>query len=114
MKKIMLAVLALSSNAFAGAYDDYVQAVKDQRPSDQEKIDQVASLTNDMVIHYEPAVTIGTTSEYKERAKISHFNSFLDAADKKCGDIDLSACISQLVCENKIQHNLNTQIMPCK
>ena len=113
MKKSFLAFLALGSNAFAGLYDGHVKAVKDQRPYDQKKINHVALLTTDMVIHYEQAVVLGTTVDYEERTKIRHFDSFLEAADNVCGEIDLAGCIYELVCEDKINHNLNTSVMPC-
>lgn len=113
MKKSFFAFLALSSNAFAGSYADHVANVKAQRPYDTDKIKKVDLLATDMVIHYENAVVVGTTADYEERAKIYHFDSFLDASDKICGDIDLAGCIYDLVCEDKIDHNLNTTMMPC-
>ncbi len=114
MKKSLFALLALSSNAFAGMYDDHVKAVKNQRPYDHKKINHVALLTTDMVIHYEQAVVLGTTVDYEERTKIDHFDTFLNAADNMCGEIDLAGCIYDLVCEDKIIHNLNKTIMPCR
>lgn len=115
MKKSLFALLALSSNAFAGgAFEDHLKAVKDARPYDAKKISNVGLLTVDMVIHYEQAVVLGTTVAYEERSKIQHFDSFLNAADTMCGEIDLAGCIYDLVCEDKIEHNLNTTMMPCK
>lgn len=115
MKKSLFALMALSSNVFAGAsFEDHVKAVKDSRPYDAKKISNVGLLTVDMVIHYEQAVILGTTAAYEERSKIQHFDSFLNAADNMCGEIDLAGCIYDLVCEDKITHNLNTSIMPCK
>jgi hypothetical protein len=115
MKKSLFALLALSSNVFAGAsFEDYIKAVKASRPYDTKKISNVGLLTVDMVIHYEQAVVLGTTADYEERAKIQHFDSFLNAADNMCGEIDLAGCIYDLVCEDKIIHNLNKTIMPCK
>lgn len=114
MKKTIVAGLALSSSAFAGNFDDHVKAIKEARPYDLKKINNVGLLTVDMVIHYEQAVVLGTTESYEELTKINHFDSFLNAADNMCGEIDLAGCIYDLVCEDKITHNLNKTIMPCK
>lgn len=113
MKKTIVTALALSSSAFAGNYADHVKAIKEARPYDLKKISNVDVLTVDMVIHYEQAVVLGTTAAYEERSKIQHFNSFLNAADNMCGEIDLAGCIYELVCENKIEHNLKRSMMPC-
>ena len=106
------ALMALLGSQF-GAFENYVQAVKKENPEDEKRINQIALLTQDMVIHYEQAVVLGTTQDYEENTKIWHFNSFLKAADEKCEDIDLATCIYELVCSDSIPHNLATRQMPC-
>lgn len=113
MKKPLILLAAVATNAFASSYADHVNEVKAQRPYEKKKIENIDLLTTDMVIHYEQAVLLGTTPDYKEQTKISHFNSFLYAADNMCEDINLASCIYELVCEDKIPHNLKTSIMPC-
>lgn len=113
MKKSLFAALAISSSAFAVDYAAHVKAVKESRPYDQKKISNVDNLTVDMVTHFEQAVIVGTTADYEERTKVRHFDSFLNASDNMCGEIDLAGCIYELVCEDKIIHNLNKSIMPC-
>lgn len=113
MKKSLLVFVALTSNAMAGAYEDHVKTIKNQRPYEKKKIEQLDDLTTDMVKHYDQAVVLGTTSEYEATSKIEHFNSFLRASDTTCADIDLAKCIYELVCNDEISHNLDTRIMPC-
>lgn len=114
MKKSLFALAVISTNAFAGQFSDYVKSVKDQRPYEKKKIENLANLTVDMVIHYEKAVVLGTTPDYEENTKIRHFANFLDASDKMCNDIDLAGCIYDLVCNDQVIHNLNKEMMPCQ
>lgn len=114
MKKSLLVFAALTSNVFAGAYEDHIKAIKAQRPYEKKKIDQLDIMTSDLVKHYDLAVVLGTTPEYEATSKIEHFNSFLRASDTVCGEIDLASCIYELVCNDEIPHNLDTRIMPCR
>ena len=114
MRKSLFALAVISTNALAGQFSDYVNAVKAERPYEKKRIENLAHLTEDMVIHYEKAVVLGTTADYEESTKIRHFASFLDASDKMCNDIDLAGCIYDLVCNDQVIHNLNTEMMPCQ
>lgn len=114
MKKSLFALAVISTNAFAGLYSDHVSSVKEQRPYEKKKIENLAHLTEDMVIHYEKAVLVGTTAVYEENTKIRHFDLFLDASDRMCNDIDLAGCIYDLVCNDQVIHNLNKEMMPCQ
>ena len=110
----LMALLALSTNVLVGDYDNHVANVKKQRPYETDKVEKVKVLASDMVLHYDKVVILGTTEEYAEVSKIWHFDAFLDAADKFCDDIHLVDCINELVCEQKIFHNLDTRRMECK
>jgi hypothetical protein len=113
MKKTSLALAAMSLNAMAANFVDHVQKVKAERPMDGKKIDHVAILTQDLVIHYEQAVILGTSKDYEERTLIGHFEEFLRASDEQCDEINLTGCIYDLICEEEVNHNLKTSIMPC-
>ena len=113
MKKSTLALSLMSINALASSFSDYVTSVKESRPEDADQISKVALLTQDIVIHYEKAVLLGTSKEYQEQTKIIHFKEFLKASDMQCEDINLTSCIYDLICEDEVKHNLKTSMMPC-
>lgn len=113
MKKLILPLMAASVSSFASTYVEHVNAVKGARPQDEARINHVAVLSEDLVIHYENAVVNGTTADYIELTKIQHFNSFLDASDEKCSEVDLTSCIYDLICMGEVTHNLNTDIFTC-
>lgn len=111
MKRLNFALATISLNTFAATYDQHVDALKNQRPQDADKIDHIAILTKDLVIHYEKAITLGTTPDYRNSTLKSHFNDFMEASDTVCEDIHLTTCIYDLICENKVRHNLNVKNM---
>ena len=104
--------LAVTATAVAGDYASHVNAVKEARPYETEKISRVALLNEDMVRHYEQAVVLGTTADYEENTKIRHFYNMLDAVDKNCTeDIDLVSCVLEMVCDNAFPHNFNKRLI---
>lgn len=113
MKKQLLALTTLSLNAFAGDFSDHIKIMKDARPHEADKIDHLALLTTDLVIHYEQAVILGTSRDYEENTKIRHFNEFLKASEELCEEINLTSCIYDLICEDEVNHNLKRSILPC-
>lgn len=113
MKKSAMALATLSLNALAADFADHVKKVKDARPMDRDKIDHMALLTTDLVIHYEQAVILGTSRDYEENTKIRHFDEFLKASDQMCEEINLTSCIYDLICEDVVNHNLKRSILPC-
>lgn len=113
MKKLTFAMAAISVNAMAASFTQHVQELKFERPKDADKINHIALLTNDLVIHYEQAILVGTTADYEQTTLINHFNDFMYAADNQCEEINLTGCIYDLICEGEVRHNLKTSYMPC-
>lgn len=106
--------LTMAAKSLTGAdFDAHVQGVLLDRPQDEARITQVALLAQDWVLHYEQAVVLGTTADYEEQTKIWHFEQMLKGADEMCSDINLFTCLSDLVCDNQIGHNLNRDMMGC-
>lgn len=107
--------LTMAAKSLTGAdFDAHVQGVLAARPADDARITQVALLAQDWVQHYEQAVILGTTPEYEEQTKVWHFDQLLSGADAMCSDdINLFICLSDLVCDNQIGHNLNRDMMGC-
>lgn len=116
MNPIAASFALLSTKALLALnFEGHVQAVLEQRPADADRVQEAALIAQDLVLHYEQAVVLGTTAEYEEHSKIWHFSSILDAADTKCAaDIQLFSCVKDLICQGKIVHNLDTRRMDCR
>lgn len=94
-------------------YGAHVAAVKAKRPYELKRINKVDLITQDYVLHFEEAIILGTTEEYAEESKVWHFDQILEGSDKYCTDIDLAGCVKDLICENRISHNLDKQRLGC-
>lgn len=111
MKKLLFALSTLSLNAFANPYADYVERALANRPDEKLKINKISVLAQDLNLHYDAAIISGTTKEYEFRANISLFQEMLDASDTQCSeDIDLNACLFDLLCKDQIQHSFDVRM----
>lgn len=94
-------------------YGAHVAAIKAKRPNELKRINKVDLITRDYVLHYEKAILLGTTEEYAETSQIWHFDQILEGSDKYCTEIDLAGCVKDLICENRIPHNLDKKRLGC-